>query len=114
MSVERDIRYDLIARLCPNATGAELKSVATEVSCLRLIAGSEADGVGGNVCYPSEKKGRDRERLPRRGGEGHPTGYQVLKYCPLRPIQLDESIRRDFERRFCVCILCIDTCCMTS
>ena len=32
MSVERDIRYDLIARLCPNATGAELKSVATEVS----------------------------------------------------------------------------------
>lgn len=31
MSVERDIRYDLIARLCPNATGAELKSVATEV-----------------------------------------------------------------------------------
>ena len=32
MSVERDIRYDLIARLCPNATGAELKSIATEVS----------------------------------------------------------------------------------
>ena len=32
MSVERDIRYELIARLCPNATGAELKSVATEVS----------------------------------------------------------------------------------
>jgi ATP-dependent 26S proteasome regulatory subunit len=32
MSVERDIRFDLIARLCPNATGAELKSVATEVS----------------------------------------------------------------------------------
>ena len=36
MSVERDIRYDLIARLCPNATGAELKSVATEVSYLSL------------------------------------------------------------------------------
>ena len=31
MSVERDIRYDLIARLCPNTTGAELRSVATEV-----------------------------------------------------------------------------------
>lgn len=32
MSVERDIRFDLIARLCPNSTGAELRSVATEVS----------------------------------------------------------------------------------
>jgi hypothetical protein len=34
MSVERDIRFDLIARLCPNTTGAELRSVATEV-CTR-------------------------------------------------------------------------------
>lgn len=32
MSVERDIRFDLIARLCPNTTGAELRSVATEVN----------------------------------------------------------------------------------
>ena len=32
MSCERDIRFDLIARLCPNTTGAELRSVATEVS----------------------------------------------------------------------------------
>ena len=31
MSVERGIRFDLIARLCPNTTGAELRSVATEV-----------------------------------------------------------------------------------
>lgn len=31
MNVERDIRFDLIARLCPNTTGAELRSVATEV-----------------------------------------------------------------------------------
>ena len=31
MSVERNIRFDLIARLCPNTTGAELRSVATEV-----------------------------------------------------------------------------------
>ncbi|KDN48984.1 hypothetical protein RSAG8_02337, partial [Rhizoctonia solani AG-8 WAC10335] len=33
MSVERDIRFDLIARLCPNTTGAELRSVATEPEC---------------------------------------------------------------------------------
>jgi len=30
MSVERDIRYDLLARLCPNSTGAEIRSVCTE------------------------------------------------------------------------------------
>jgi 26S proteasome regulatory subunit T1 len=37
MSVERDIRFDLIARLCPNTTGAELRSVATEVCFLLSI-----------------------------------------------------------------------------
>ncbi len=36
MSVERDIRFDLIARLCPNTTGAELRSVATEV-CVSFV-----------------------------------------------------------------------------
>lgn len=36
MSVERDIRYDLIARLCPNATGAELRSVATEAGMFAI------------------------------------------------------------------------------
>merc|ERR1712226_190829 len=30
MSVERDIRYELLARLCPNSTGAEIRSVCTE------------------------------------------------------------------------------------
>jgi ATP-dependent 26S proteasome regulatory subunit len=30
MSVERDIRWELIARLTGQATGAELRSVATE------------------------------------------------------------------------------------
>ena len=45
MSVERDIRYDVIARLCPNATGAELKSVATEVS---LLFHSKAELAGGS------------------------------------------------------------------
>jgi len=30
MSMDRDIRFELLARLCPNATGAELRSVCTE------------------------------------------------------------------------------------
>merc|ERR1711916_70366 len=30
MAVDRDIRYELLARLCPNTTGAELRSVHVE------------------------------------------------------------------------------------
>merc|ERR1719515_549194 len=30
MSCERDIRFELLARLCPNSTGAEIRSVCTE------------------------------------------------------------------------------------
>ncbi|KAJ3127598.1 26S proteasome regulatory subunit 7 [Physocladia obscura] len=38
MSVERDIRFDLLARLCPNATGAELRSVCTEAGMYAIRA----------------------------------------------------------------------------
>lgn len=38
MSVARSIRYDLIARLCPNATGAELHSVCTEAGMFAIRA----------------------------------------------------------------------------
>ncbi|KAJ5726350.1 uncharacterized protein N7483_007707 [Penicillium malachiteum] len=38
MSVERDIRWELISRLCPNATGAELRSVATEAGMFAIRA----------------------------------------------------------------------------
>ncbi|EGF98487.1 ATP-dependent 26S proteasome regulatory subunit [Melampsora larici-populina 98AG31] len=38
MSVERNIRYELIARLCPNATGAELRSVCTEAGMFAIRA----------------------------------------------------------------------------
>ena len=38
MSVERNIRYDLIARLCPNSTGAELRSVCTEAGMYAIRA----------------------------------------------------------------------------
>ncbi|EPR78098.1 26S proteasome regulatory subunit [Spraguea lophii 42_110] len=36
MSVEKGIRYELIARLCPNATGAELRSVCTEAGMFAI------------------------------------------------------------------------------
>jgi 26S proteasome regulatory subunit T1 len=38
MSVERGIRFDLIARQCPNTTGAELRSVATEAGMFAIRA----------------------------------------------------------------------------
>lgn len=36
MSVEKKIRYELIARLCPSATGAELRSVCTEAGMFAI------------------------------------------------------------------------------
>ena len=36
MAVERDIRYELLSRLCPNATGAELHSVCTEAGMFAI------------------------------------------------------------------------------
>lgn len=36
MSVEKNIRYDLIARMCPNSTGAELRSVCTEAGMFAI------------------------------------------------------------------------------
>jgi 26S proteasome regulatory subunit T1 len=38
MSVERDIRYELLARLCPNNTGADIRSVCTEAGMFAIRA----------------------------------------------------------------------------
>jgi len=38
MSVERDIRFELLARLCPNATGADIRSVCTEAGMYAIRA----------------------------------------------------------------------------
>jgi 26S proteasome regulatory subunit T1 len=56
MSVERDIRYELIARLCPNATGAELKSVATEVSYQSLDIAAKLMKQAGMFAIRSRRK----------------------------------------------------------
>merc|ERR1719272_2632449 len=36
MAMDRDIRYDLLARLCPNSTGAEIRSVCTEAGMFAI------------------------------------------------------------------------------
>jgi 26S proteasome regulatory subunit T1 len=38
MSVDRGIRYELLARLCPNTTGAELRSVCIEAGMFAIRA----------------------------------------------------------------------------
>lgn len=38
MNCDRDIRFEVIARLCPNTTGAELKSVCTEAGMYAIRA----------------------------------------------------------------------------
>jgi 26S proteasome regulatory subunit T1 len=38
MNVERSVRFELIARLCPNSTGAELRSVCTEAGMFAIRA----------------------------------------------------------------------------
>jgi 26S proteasome regulatory subunit T1 len=36
MSVDRDIRYELLARLCPSTTGAELRAVCSEAGMFAI------------------------------------------------------------------------------
>mmetsp|Transcript_4564 Transcript_4564/g.12776 ORF Transcript_4564/g.12776 Transcript_4564/m.12776 type:complete len:431 (-) Transcript_4564:514-1806(-) len=38
MAVERGIRYELLARLCPNSTGADIRSVCTEAGMFAIRA----------------------------------------------------------------------------
>eukprot|EP00184_Porphyridium_aerugineum_P007961 CAMPEP_0184691820 /NCGR_PEP_ID=MMETSP0313-20130426/547_1 /TAXON_ID=2792 /ORGANISM="Porphyridium aerugineum, Strain SAG 1380-2" /LENGTH=432 /DNA_ID=CAMNT_0027149585 /DNA_START=87 /DNA_END=1385 /DNA_ORIENTATION=+ len=38
MSCERDVRFELLARLCPNTTGADLRSVCTEAGMFAIRA----------------------------------------------------------------------------
>ncbi|PRW57317.1 26S protease regulatory subunit 7 [Chlorella sorokiniana] len=38
MSVERGVRFELLARLCPNATGADIRSICTEAGMFAIRA----------------------------------------------------------------------------
>ena len=38
MSMDKSIRFELLARLCPNATGADLRSVCTEAGMFAIRA----------------------------------------------------------------------------
>ena len=38
MAFDKDIRFELIARLCPNSTGADIRSVCTEAGMFAIRA----------------------------------------------------------------------------
>ena len=38
MSMDKNIRFELLARLCPNSTGADLRSVCTEAGMFAIRA----------------------------------------------------------------------------
>mgnify|MGYP000879258135 CR=1 FL=1 len=42
MSMEKKIRFELLARLCPNTTGADLRSVCTEAGMFAIRARRKA------------------------------------------------------------------------
>ena len=42
MSMEKNIRFELLARLCPNSTGAEIRSVCTEAGMFAIRARRKA------------------------------------------------------------------------
>ncbi|KQK09566.1 hypothetical protein BRADI_2g48800v3 [Brachypodium distachyon] len=43
MNCERDIRFELLARLCPNSTGADIRSVCTEAGMYAIRAQENCD-----------------------------------------------------------------------
>jgi len=36
MAFDKDIRFELVARLCPNSTGADIRSVCTEAGMFAI------------------------------------------------------------------------------
>ena len=72
MSVERNIRFELIARLCPNSTGAELRSVCTEAGMFAIRARRKV---------ANEKDFLDAvDKVIRQGSKFSSTGEFVLVY----------------------------------
>ncbi|KII88872.1 hypothetical protein PLICRDRAFT_53387 [Plicaturopsis crispa FD-325 SS-3] len=77
MSVERDIRFDLIARLCPNTTGAELRSVATEAGMFAIRSRRKV---------ASERDFLDAvEKVVRQGTKFSSTNYYRRAPAPSSP-----------------------------
>ena len=90
MNCDRDIRFELIARLCPNTTGAELHSVCTEAGMFAIRARRKS---------VSEKDFLDSVNKVVKG-------YKKFSSTP--------KVRRERRRRSSCCVLFMhrDGCCL--
>lgn len=68
MSVERGIRFELLARLCPNATGAEVRSVCTEAGMYAIRARRKVCTVALSRFRPITYRGGIGSRQPVGSG----------------------------------------------
>lgn len=102
MSVERDIRFELLARLCPNSTGKlnVFISLTSSVYLLCPLAVSAELSLsprrrdpqrlhgGRNVRYPSAPENRHREGFPGGSEQSHQIVREIQRYPPLHDLQL--------------------------
>ncbi|KIP03899.1 hypothetical protein PHLGIDRAFT_110318 [Phlebiopsis gigantea 11061_1 CR5-6] len=98
MSVERDIRFDLIARLCPNTTGAELRSVATEAGMFAIRARRKVaterdflDAVEKVVRQGTKFSSTDLGRTEEQRSARRNTRQNIRNNTGTRPRGLDDS-----------------------
>jgi 26S proteasome regulatory subunit T1 len=52
MSMDKDIRFELLSRLCPNSTGADLRSVCTEAGMFAIRARRKS--ISEKVFFPNK------------------------------------------------------------
>jgi 26S proteasome regulatory subunit T1 len=66
VNCERDIRWDLLARLCPNVTGADIRSVCTEAGMFAIRSRrktvTEKDFLAAVRFAPPGRRGPGRRR----------------------------------------------------
>ena len=75
INCEKDIRFELLARLCPNSTGAEIRSVCTEAGIARRYLKRTVIGL---------------HRGDKQGGQG---ACQVLCHAKVYGVQLSVPLQ---------------------
>lgn len=118
MAIDKGIRYELLARLCPTTTGAEIRAVCSEVCdgrCARMcvcihvcviwpavmchtlpfcrlpgltLSVSPSLSAGGYVCHPVAPQEHQRERFPRGHQQGGEGTKAVQQSTQVHDVQL--------------------------
>lgn len=113
MSVERDIRFELLARLCPNSTGKPKyligpMNVSTAFDGewnFDVFAGRCGDPQrvhgGGHVCHQSPQEDCNRERLSRGRQQSHQVLRQIQCHPQIYDIQLSACVDFTVSSHLC-------------